>query len=62
MKTGGLFIAIVGAILFVRHLVRVRINPNYEGYASHQVMAMNAVLVFVFGTILYFISRRRQTR
>lgn len=62
MKTGGILIATVGAGLFVWHLVRVQINPNYEGYASHQVMATNAVVVFVFGAVLYFISLRRQRR
>lgn len=62
MKTGGILIAILGAALFAWHLVRVQINPDYEGYASHQVMAMNSLIVFVFGITLCFIGRWQKNR
>ena len=59
MKTGGLIIGIIGATLFVWHLIKVGVNPDYEGYASHQVMALNAVILIIFGTVIYFMGRRR---
>jgi glycopeptide antibiotics resistance protein len=58
MKTGGIFIGIIGATLFVWHLFKVMLNPDYEGYASHQVMALNAVILIIFGTVLYFMGKR----
>ena len=59
MKTGGIIIGIIGATLFIWHLAKVASNPDYEGYASHQVMASNAVILLVFGTALYFMGKRR---
>lgn len=59
MKTGGIIIGIIGATLFVWHLIKVGFNPDYVGYASHQVMALNAVILIVFGTVIYFIGGRR---
>ena len=59
MKTGGIMIGIIGATLFIWHLVKVVSNPDYEGYASHQVMAVNAVVLIIFGTVLYFMGKRR---
>lgn len=58
MKTGGLIIGIIGATLFVWHLIKVGVNPDYEGYASHQVMALNAVILIIFGSALYFMGKR----
>jgi hypothetical protein len=62
MKIGGLILSILGSGLFVWHMVRVRMNPDYEGYASHQVMAMNAVILVIFGAVLYFVGRWREKR
>ena len=59
MKTGGIIIGIIGATLFIWHLVKVVSNPDYEGYASHQVMALNAVILMIFGTVIYFMGRWR---
>ena len=60
MKTGGIVISIIGIALFAWHLIRVSSNPHYIGYASHQVMSVNGVLVLVFGVTLYFIGRWRK--
>lgn len=62
MKTGGVIIGIIGAALFVWHLFKVVSNPDYEGYASHQVMAMNAMILVVVGTGFYFWGRWRSNR
>lgn len=57
MKTGGIVLSVIGIALFTWHLIRVSSNPNYVGYASHQVMSVNGVIVFVFGVCLYFMGR-----
>jgi hypothetical protein len=62
MKTGGIVISVIGIALFTWHLIRVSSNPNYVGYASHQVMSVNGVIVFVFGVCLYFMGRWRDKR
>ena len=62
MKTGGIVISAIGLALFAWHLIRVTSNPDYIGYASHQVMSVNGVLVFVFGLTLYFMGRWRKNR
>ena len=62
MKIGGLISSIIGIGLFTWHLIRVRMNPDYEGYASHKVMAMNAVILIIFGAVLYFIGRWKGKR
>ncbi len=62
MKTGGIVISIIGVVLFAWHLIRVSSDPDYIGYASHQVMSVNGVLVFVFGLTLYFMGRWRKNR
>ena len=62
MKTGGIVISVIGITLFAWHLIRVSSNPEYIGYASHQVMSVNGVLVFIFGVALYFIGRWRKAR
>ncbi|MBK8302714.1 MAG: hypothetical protein IPK98_04645 [Chloracidobacterium sp.] len=62
MKTGGIAISIIGIALFAWHLIRVSSNPDYIGYASHQVMSVNGGLVLVFGVTLYFIGRWRKKR
>lgn len=59
MKTGGIVISIIGVTLVVWHLIQVGFDPDYEGYASHQVMALNAVILIIFGTVIYFMGRRR---
>lgn len=59
MKTGGIFIALIGGALFIWHLAKVAANPDYEGYASHQVMSINAVVLVLFGAAIYFLGRRR---
>lgn len=59
MKIGGIVIIIIGATLFIWHLIKVGFNPDYVGYASHQVMALNAVLLIIFGTVIYFMGRWR---
>ena len=60
MKTGGIVVGIIGVSLFLWHLVRS--NPNYEGYASHQVMSIDAVILIIVGTFLYIIGKRRLKR
>lgn len=62
MKIGGIVIINIGATLFIWHLIKVGFNPDYVGYASHQVMALNAVVVIIFGTVIYFMARRRERR
>ncbi len=62
MKTGGMVISVVGIALFIWHLIRVRYYPDYVGYASHQVMSVDGLIVFVFGLALYFIGRWREKR
>ena len=62
MKSGGIVISVIGIALFAWHLIRVSSNPDYIGYASHQVMSVNGVLVLVFGVTLYFIGRWRKKR
>lgn len=62
MKTGGIVISVIGIALFTWHLIRVSSNPNYVGSASHQVMSVNGVIVFIFGVSLYFMGRWRDKR
>lgn len=62
MKTGGIVISVIGIALFAWHVIRVSSNPDYIGYASHQVMSINGVLVLVFGVTLYFIGSWRNKR
>lgn len=62
MKTGGIVLSVIGAALFAWHLIRVRFNPDYIGYASHQVMAVNSLVVLAFGVAIYLIGRRREKR
>lgn len=62
MKTGGIVISVIGIALFAWHLIRVSSNPDYIGYASHQVMSVNGVIVLVFGVTLYFMGRWRKNR
>ncbi len=62
MKTGGIVISVIGLALFAWHLIRVSSNPNYIGYASHQVMSINGLIVLVFGVTLYFMGRWRKKR
>jgi len=62
MKIGGLVISVIGIALFAWHLIRVSSNPDYIGYASHQVMSINGVIVLVFGVSLYFMGRWRKKR
>lgn len=50
---------VIGIALFGWHLIRVNSNPNYVGYASHQVMSVNGVVVLAFGLALYFMGGRR---
>lgn len=59
MKTGGIIIGIIGVALFIWHVIRVMSNPDYVGYASHQVMSIDAVILIIFGTVLYFMGKRR---
>lgn len=62
MKIGGIVISIIGIALFAWHLIRVSSNPDYIGYASHQVMSVNGLIVFLFGMALYFMGRWRDKR
>ena len=62
MKTGGIVISVIGIALFAWHLIRVSSNPDYVGYASHQVMSVNGVIVVAFGVTLYFMGRLRKKR
>ena len=62
MQAWGIVISVIGIGLFLWHLIRVQINPDYEGYASHQVMAMNGIVVLVFGIAIYFLGRWRKKR
>ena len=62
MKTGGILIGVIGLALFAWHLFRVSSNPDYVGYASHRVMAVNSLIVLVFGVTIYFIGRWREKR
>ncbi len=62
MKNGGIVISIIGVTLFIWHLVKVRFNPDYEGYVSHQVMALNAVILIIVGVCLYALAKRRLQR
>ncbi len=62
MKTWGIGISVIGIALFLWHLIRVSSNPDYVGYASHQVMSVDGVIVLVFGVSLYFIGRWRNKR
>jgi hypothetical protein len=62
MKPGGIVISVIGIALFAWHLIRVSSNPHYIGYASHQVMSVNGVIVLVFGVTLYLMGRWREKR
>ena len=60
MKTGGIVVGIIGVTLLIWHLVKVMSNPNYEGYASHQVMSVDAVILIIVGIGLYIFGKRNQ--
>ena len=62
MKTGGIVISVIGIALFSWHLIRVSSDPDYIGYASHQVMSVNGVIVMVFGMVLDLMGTWRNER
>ena len=61
-QTWGIVISVIGMGLFLWHLIRVQINPDYERYVSHKVMAMNGIVLLVFGIAIYFLGGGRKKR
>jgi hypothetical protein len=60
MKTGGIVFMITGIALFVWHLFRGEWDPARRfGYASHQVMSVDSIILVVIGAVFYFWGRRR---
>ena len=63
MKTGGIVIMIAGISLFFWHLFRGEWDPAYSiGYASHQVMSVDSLVLVILGAVFYFWGRRRHQR
>ena len=63
MKRGGIVIMIAGITLFIWHFFRGEWDPDHRfGYASHQVMSVDSVILVVIGAVFYFWSRRRFRR
>ena len=63
MKIGGIVIGIIGVMLFFWHLFRGEFDPNYHfGYASHQVMSVDSLILIAAGTVFYFWGKRRHIR
>lgn len=62
MKIGGIIIGLLGAILFAVHFILAEFYPEQHGYFSHQVRAADAVIVVVFGGVIYCVGVWRGSR
>lgn len=62
MKIGGIIIGLLGAILFGGHFILSEFYPEQYGYFSHQVRAVDGVVVLVFGAAIHFIGMWRTNR
>ncbi len=54
---------IAGIMLFFWHLFRGEWDPAYKfGYASHQVMSVDSLILLIVGAAFYFWGKRRHQR
>lgn len=63
MRIGGIVIGKIGIILFFWHLFRGEVDSDYYfGYASHQVMSVDSLILIGAGAVFYFWGRHRHIR
>lgn len=63
MKLGGIVIAVGGVLLFFWHLLRGEFDPNtHSGYASHQVMSVDSLILVSVGAVFFFWGEHRHRR
>ena len=62
MRIGGIVIGVIGILLFFWHLFRGEVDPDYHlGYASHQIMSVDSLILIGAGAVFYFWGRRRSS-
>lgn len=63
MKLVGIITAIVGALLFLWHLVKVATGTDVErGITTHHVLSLVGGILVIVGTGIYISGRRRKRK
>lgn len=57
-----MIIGLLGAFLFAAHFIMSDHYPEQYGYFSHQVRAVDGLIVVVFGVVIYLIGVWRGIR
>lgn len=61
MKIGGIIVGIIGALLFVWHLVKVMTGADEgTGITTHHVMSLVGGVLMFAGIWLYIAGRKRR--
>ena len=60
MKILGIIVGIIGAVLFVWHLVKVVMNmESNTGIFTHHILSLVGGILIIVGTGIYILGRRR---
>ena len=60
MKILGIIIGIIGAVLFVWHLVKVMMDmESNTGIFTHHILSLTGGILIIVGTGIYILGRRR---
>lgn len=61
MKILGIIVGIIGAILFVWHLIKVMLDKETNtGIFTHHIMSLVGGILIIVGTGIYILGRRRK--
>lgn len=60
----GILVGIVGAVLFVWHMIKVMTNQDYDGrsFGTQKWLSLIGGLLILLGTSIYIIGRERENR
>lgn len=60
MKIAGIIVGIIGAILFVWHLVKVMLDMETStGIFTHHILSLVGGVIMIVGIGIYILGRRR---